>query len=308
MVAAKMPAITKPAKMGGRELVAKVIKIFSAADSILVQFRYLEEKQWQTADFTVCGVENEAQLEREILKSPVFRFNKTIQFHICKVRIAKHEVEEFNVIYNIRKNKTSHWQRLQQKMISVPTKKIARNALFWREIEKYPECEISVVRLERPAPAPVSFRYSNVLHTKKEYHKFIDLSEELLKPFSTDALENSRNNQHLAEFNNFWSTQYTAIPNYIQQEIQTKIPIWQKDNFKKIPQTDALLAEFIKKEIQLIRAANNYCQLYERAHTSDDSERSFAKLVLLMEERRTALWQLESHLKKTAGVPAYRYK
>jgi hypothetical protein len=26
-----MPAITKPAKMGGRELVAKVIKIFSAS-------------------------------------------------------------------------------------------------------------------------------------------------------------------------------------------------------------------------------------------------------------------------------------
>ena len=34
MVAARMPAMTKPARMGGREEVASVMKIFSASDLV----------------------------------------------------------------------------------------------------------------------------------------------------------------------------------------------------------------------------------------------------------------------------------
>ena len=34
IVAARIPAITKPARMGGRELVARVMKMFSAADLV----------------------------------------------------------------------------------------------------------------------------------------------------------------------------------------------------------------------------------------------------------------------------------
>lgn len=286
---------------------ASTEKIFSATDTLEVRFLYLEDKHWSSTNFTVTGVENEAQLERAILKSPVFRFDKSIQFHICRVHVENRAAEKFNVNYSMRKDKNSPRQNLQQKITSVPTEKIARNALFWQHVQKFPECEIKVTKLEKSSSAPVSLPYKNTQQPDKESDKFIDLSNEFLNNFSTDALKNSKNNQYLAEFYYFWSSQYTAIPQHIQREILTKAKVWQQDNFKKIPQTDAVLAEFISKEFQLLRAADDYCRRYGQAHNTEESKRAFARLVLLMEQRRIALWQLEAHIKSSAGVPAYRY-
>ena len=289
------------------EIKASTEKIFSATDTISVQFRYLEEKQWQTADFTVSGVENEVQLEKEILKSPVFRFNQTMQFHICKVVTPGTPEQKYRVNYQFRKNKKENWQILQKEMVSVPTVKIARNALFWQYAENEPECEIKVQKLEKVSEQ--IFNFSNIQSPGKTFktEQYIDLSEFLMKPFSTDALVNNGNNSYLSDFYNFWSHEYTEIPQNVRDDLTYRLELWKQDDFKKIPQKDALYAEFFKREIQLVNAANAYCQKYGKAHHAEESQKDFAQLVLMMEMRRTALQQLEINLNKV-GAPARRYK
>ena len=291
-------------------------KIFSKSDEFLIKFRYFENNNWSESTFSVSGIENEEQMEKKVLSSPVFRFDKTMEFQIYSAEKVSGSVGEYNVIYLFRKDKKAGWQTLQRKMKSVPTVKIARNALFMQHIINDPECEIRIQRLERPAPAPVSFRYTSpVLTQKNEAVRYIDLSDVFSIPFSTEALLRNRNNRYLAEFYNFWSSEYVQIPPHIQNKLAEKIKIWQQKKFSKIPPSDAAWAEFVRRELDLVRKANAYCVRYGRPHTLEDSKKDFSGLVLAAELRRVALLQLESQIKnskvignsETVGVPAVRY-
>lgn len=282
-------------------------KIFSAKDKLQVTFRYFENNSWHSQTTQITGVENEYQLEKQVLKTPVFRFDQSMDFHICKVIKLKFPEQKYRVNYQFRKNKRENWQTLQEEMTSVPTIKIARNALFWQHAENAPECEIKVQKLEKNSEQ--LFNLGNLQLQKKSVktEQYIDLSEILTKPFSTDALTNNRNNSYLADFYNFWSHEYIKIPQRIQDDLSYKLELWKRENFKKIPQEDALYAEFVKREIQLVNAANTYCQKYGKAHQIEESRKDFAQLVLMMEMRKTALQQLEINL-KPVGAPARRYK
>ena len=291
-------------------------KIFSKTDEILIKFRYFENNNWNESVFSVSGIENEEQMEEKVLSSPVFRFDKTIEFQVYSAEKVSGSVGEYNVIYLFRKDKKAGWQTLQRKMKSVPTVKIARNALFMQHIINDPECEIKIQRLERPAPVPVSFRYTPpVLKQENDAVRYIDLSDVFSIPFSTEALLRNRNNKYLAEFYNFWSSEYVQIPPHIQNKLAEKIKIWQQKKFSKIPPSDAAWAEFVRRELDLVRKANAYCGRYGRPHTLEDSKKDFSGLVLAAELRRVALLQLESQIKnskvignsETVGVPAVRY-